>query len=451
MVRVISQETFDSVVKENEEEFEMSRAEAIQEAISQFESQGVNLANIVTSTSEGKNDHAVVVSLDALKSVQDLPIEKAESLCDVVKDECSKGLAEKMLATKNQGYEILTKVAVQDDRESVQLKAVAALVSLLSGNPDPFDEHGFGVIRQCLESSSSEASKLGLEFTLAVCVRHEQNRQNLMKNKILEFADQVYGDHPVDVARLWQALVQDDDVRVPYGKAHENARTIVEDHDAQTKLLASMKAAKNPSPFLSCLSSLTVRNEYCQSLADKGGLDSLFEILANPDSSAIVNKDALLLMKSMAGNDDIKRDIRASGKIGVIVSIISNNMANRGICHAGCSLITAMCLRMPQNAEEIVAVGGDEVLVQVLKTHMDQPKVAVAAISAMRNVVSRSKHLAEGFTRLGVEELLGQTLQLHPQAAEDCVKAALRDMGLKVHLKEEWTQCLTEVKDFFKN
>ena len=39
MVRVISQETFDSVVKENEEEFEMSRAEAIQEAISQFESQ----------------------------------------------------------------------------------------------------------------------------------------------------------------------------------------------------------------------------------------------------------------------------------------------------------------------------------------------------------------------------------------------------------------------------
>ena len=214
----------------------------------------------MTSTSEGKNDHAVVVSLDALKSVQDLPIEKAESLCDVVKDECSKGLAEKMLATKNQGYEILTKVTVQDDRESVQLKAVAALVSLLSGNPDPFDEHGFGVIRQCLESSSSEASKLGLELTLAVCVRHEQNRQNLMKNKILEFADQVYGDHPVDVARLWQALVQDDDVRVPYGKAHENARTIVEDHDAQTKLLASMKGKLSFSS-VSKMPNLRSRNE----------------------------------------------------------------------------------------------------------------------------------------------------------------------------------------------
>ena len=39
MVRVISQETFDSVVKENIEEFEMSREDAIKEAIEQFQSQ----------------------------------------------------------------------------------------------------------------------------------------------------------------------------------------------------------------------------------------------------------------------------------------------------------------------------------------------------------------------------------------------------------------------------
>ena len=49
MVKVISQETFDGVVKENMEEFEMDREEAVKEAISQFEQQGVNLNNIVTS------------------------------------------------------------------------------------------------------------------------------------------------------------------------------------------------------------------------------------------------------------------------------------------------------------------------------------------------------------------------------------------------------------------
>ena len=52
MVRVISQETFDSVVKENMDEFGLEKEEAIKEAISQFESQ-VCVSQIVP-------DHQVV-------------------------------------------------------------------------------------------------------------------------------------------------------------------------------------------------------------------------------------------------------------------------------------------------------------------------------------------------------------------------------------------------------
>jgi hypothetical protein len=39
MVRVISQETFDEVVRENMEEFDMSPEEAVQDAVQQFEAQ----------------------------------------------------------------------------------------------------------------------------------------------------------------------------------------------------------------------------------------------------------------------------------------------------------------------------------------------------------------------------------------------------------------------------
>ena len=39
MVRVITQETFDNVVKENMEEFDMGKEEAINEAKEQFETQ----------------------------------------------------------------------------------------------------------------------------------------------------------------------------------------------------------------------------------------------------------------------------------------------------------------------------------------------------------------------------------------------------------------------------
>ena len=48
-VKVISQETFDWFVKENMEAFGMEMAEAIADAKEQFEKQGINLLNIVTS------------------------------------------------------------------------------------------------------------------------------------------------------------------------------------------------------------------------------------------------------------------------------------------------------------------------------------------------------------------------------------------------------------------
>ena len=43
------------------------------------------------------------------------------------------------------------------------------------------------------------------------------------------------------MCRVWQALVQDDDVRVPFGNAHENARAIVEEHNALAKLIKAIK------------------------------------------------------------------------------------------------------------------------------------------------------------------------------------------------------------------
>jgi len=65
-------------------------------------------------------------------------------------------------------------------------------------------------------------------------------------------------------------------------------------------------------------------------------------------------------------------------------------------------------------------------------------KLQAAVTSAIRNVVSRSKHLVQLFVEEDVEELLNEIAKLHPSIS-DKVKAALRDLGLKVHLKEEWS------------
>lgn len=254
---------------------------------------------------------------------EDLAEEKITEQCSIVRTECSKGLAEKMLATKANGYDILVKIAVKQTR----VESVDALTALLQGNPDPFDPNGFSVILQSLDKDNDDSLiASGLALTLAVCVQHEQNRQNLVKNNILDLLDNTFKGHEEDVVRVWIALVQDDDVRVPYGKAHDNARDIVENHNGLGQIVGALKQGLNPTLLLTGLRSLTLRNEYCQSVADQGGLDKMFDLLSDPKPAVL--KEALLLLKTLAGNDNLKKEIGTAEKISAIVSIMSNNIVS---------------------------------------------------------------------------------------------------------------------------
>lgn len=63
----ISQETFDEVVRENVEDFEMEAPEALAEAISQFTSQGVDLSSIDITGGIGRQD--VLDSIERVKEI----------------------------------------------------------------------------------------------------------------------------------------------------------------------------------------------------------------------------------------------------------------------------------------------------------------------------------------------------------------------------------------------
>ena len=80
--------------------------------------------------------------------------------------------------------------------------------------------------------------------------------------------------------------------------------------------------------FLSCLSSLLVRNEYCQQASEKNGLTIVFELLVDPDQKPQIVKESLLLLKTLAGNDNVKNDIRASKGIGIIVDAVLKNIVS---------------------------------------------------------------------------------------------------------------------------
>lgn len=449
MVKVISQETFDAVVQENMEEFDMDKEEAIKEAIEQFKSQGVDLSNVVTESTSA--DHPIVRTIAHLKSLdlrsegEKTDLSTAEENCNVLGQECSKGLAEKVLATKEGGYEILVSIASASQDLGTKESAIRALASLLEGNPDPLDESGFKIIAETLKTSGSGVSRSLAEGTLLLtlncCVRHEQNRQNLVKHGLLDLLDNLIDPHPVDSARIWQALVQDDDVRVPFGKAHDHARAIVEDHKGLEKLNEAIKGNyqchKDLALLLSCMSSLCVRNEYCQFVVDGGALQTIFKLLMNPDQKREVVKECLQLIKILAGNDNVKRDVANSGGIVTIINAINTYMGNPWVCHSGCGAISALCLRTPENSAQVMESGGAQTIVQILKTHMEFAKVMVSACSAIRNIVSRSKNFCQEFVDLDIEEILNEILARYPESI-DAVKAALRDLDLKVQLNEEW-------------
>lgn len=56
----------------------------------------------------------------------------------------------------------------------------------------------------------------------------------------------------------------------------------------------------------------------------------------------------------------------------------------------------------------------------------------------LRNLVSRMRNFSQPILEMGAEPLIALALQTH-QDCSDVGKAALRDLGCKVELRELWT------------
>lgn len=104
MAKIISQETFDDVVKENIVEFEMSVQEAKDETVKQFEAQGINLANIIRDLSINETTGKPVLSetieqLKAISSGTDIGSNDVPKLFDVMANECKSSVPHRVVSS----------------------------------------------------------------------------------------------------------------------------------------------------------------------------------------------------------------------------------------------------------------------------------------------------------------------------------------------------------------
>lgn len=460
--KVITQVTFDAVVKENMNEFGMSIGDAVCDAMRQFEAQNVDLSNIVTDLEEEEGQDTVTLPSERASSlVESLKVlmqddqenleELLKKLADV-REVCDEDLARRCLIGSYGLADVLFSVVKKyDSNTEMLLEVLSTYCALTNGQPDVVKEDHVQYFCQQIKDKVGEPAVLCgiLKLLFNCCLKHESNRQTNVNHGIVELVTDVLQRHKSEAdlvkqsCALLRVLTFDDDIRVPYGRAHDHAKKIVTDHSGIKVLLGLAKDVAYDIEvnieLMMTLSSLAVRNEFCQEIVDEGGLDFVIKTVTDNIQNQRVVLRGLSLMKTIAGNDKVKGDIVKAGGAELVLMAMAKHQTNPQVCDAGCACLAALALRSPPNCEVIVNGGGANSIVTAMKIHKDFVTVQKSACRAIRNLVSRTHQYRTNFLECGVETLIGEVRQRHRMQVEDDAKAALRDLGCKVELQELWT------------
>jgi armadillo repeat-containing protein 6 len=283
-----------------------------------------------------------------------------------------------------------------------------------------------------------------LKWIQKACLLHEKNRQLILNEDILvKHLKPLLSSDDTDVIRnictCFRFFILDDDIRVEFGKAHDHARLIAQECLVElTQLMTKFK--QNPdilSELMLTIASIAVRNEFCVTVAEAGGLTLIMDAMVEFHDSLKVIRESLKLLKALAGNDTVKVDIIKNGAAPIIESSFNRHKADETIAKAGLVCVSTIALREKDNATALFEAGVAETIVDTMKIHERSSVVQRNGAWAIRNMVSRSREQCEAWLALGVEDVLLSARASHPSVDQDA-KAALRDLGAKVFLKEEW-------------
>ena len=223
--------------------------------------QGVNVNNVVKDAAHFNPDnssqqHTVVTAVDNLKSClesQGCSTTEVTSLCRALQTECEVDLSRRCLASKHGAYNVVFDLSNKLKTDTETLVAVLdAWCALSNGQPDILDLRGITFITDLLTDPECPEDVLLRLLTLTrhCCVMHEQNRQSFVAKGLIAAAVGVMTSHKSNLKLVKEAcavlrtLTFDDDVRVPFGKAHEHAKMIVTEGDALRVILSISKGEK---------------------------------------------------------------------------------------------------------------------------------------------------------------------------------------------------------------
>lgn len=457
MAKQVTQETFDDVVKENIQEFEMTVEEAINDAVQQFESQGVNLAMIIRDSSLYTADGQklvppIIAALNNLSlAVANNTDDNCEKDIDTVQQECDVDLSHRCFVGKNNAFSVLLKSLkrYRTSNKDLFVKTLQCMCSLSNGQPDLLSPEGAEEFISIMKDPSNDetVTELIVKLVRLNCTQHEINRSKFVKLDLIKELVRVLSVNRSSARIVKEAafglrvLSQDDDVRVEFGSAHENAKQIVMEGDALRQLLDICKDFTSDigvqAELFSTLGKLVVRDEFCKEVMDLGGLDLIMKSFQTNIRHKGIVKQALVVLQALAGNDDIKIAIVKSGGVQLILAAMTQHQGHAVIAATGCKALATLVLRQPDNCSVIIENNGHHVILQAMKVHPTDEQVQKQGCMAVRNIVARTRELCQPFLEFGAEELINRASKI--STCEDEAKAALRDLGCEVDLKIRWT------------
>lgn len=455
-LKAITQETFDSVVQENVDDFEMEPEEAVSDAVEQFTSQGIKL-NMIMKCAPGPDGHVPIALTNSVKRLIEEGGENGEAMLSNLTQldaEFSKDLANRYQAFKiADAHNVLYNgcVAMREKHPDLFQPCLQAFSSLINGQPDLISPKGIEFMLDCLAKSEDISTVLLILKTLKYsCTGHESNREYFVTVKgiggVLDCIERLETDDLesviLEACACLRTLTLDDDVRATFGKAHEYTKAIVTEYNGIQRLFRQLKTfhenATVAADLCRTINRLMVRNEFCQQGVDLGGLDTIASLMSLHMETQAMVRSCLSLVKVMSRNDDVKVAIVNSELLDQVLDTLNRHSGSAPICEATFALIASLSLRNTTHCDIMMKKKAAPLIVYAMQVHPDHAGVQKQACMAVRNLVARTRNHVPAFIECGVEALIRKARQDHQKILGDESHAALRDLDLEVELKERW-------------
>ena len=455
----IQQGTFDDVVKENVEDFEMSLKEALKDAISQFETQGVDLTSIDLTGGVGREEVET-----AVKQITVKPADMDEAvvlqgfhelmvLCGEKHEHSERNMSMmRMDGGMNAAMEFI-EVGVSTSVIVAACKFLALLCKQNVECRDFFEPGGSKRLSLLLESQPIGTDDAAVDVALLeaclslgkVATRSENNKVWLMAKGFAKLLILIinsdaalttaWASATADACLMLRGLCLFDDLRREQSCAYENGRAFLKEGAMPCLLRLAAQFESLPgvaSAAMSAAKQLVTSEEAVVLAAKHGAMDLPKAILGNAESTLSLVRSLLGLMRNLCADDARKSKLTLDGTLPLLIRALSNDRYynDAALVEHGHACLAAMSLRSPANSERICAAGGMEVLAQGMRRHESKVALQRQGCLCVRNIAARCEQLRSLILDAGLEPLLRSAGRF--QDAVDEAYGALRDLGCEV-------------------